>query len=684
VQPIRRGALGFDLSEQQVVLADNDQKVVQRVAEVGEPFERVGERDGQLDPAERRPSRRIMDIDAEPIRCDCAPSYGLTEFVDGARSQDDADAAVHVGRAVDSVDSFTDGNAIGVRRPTGERQSLGLDQPVSLASGRDRHMRVGGHSNIMAGVPARRESRSKTICSLACRPTLSAVTTPPKQAADGSRSPTTRPLPGWLAILLVAGTSAAVLVLEILASRLLAPYVGVSLDTYTGIIGTILAGIAVGAWAGGYFADRVDPRRLLPVLVMLGGALAITTIPIVRVIGSGSSGGGGPLILILAAFGFLPSAMVLSAVPPAVIKLQLRNLDQTGATVGQLSAWSTAGAIFGTFFTGFVLVATAAVSTLIVTTGVLLLASGVAMAFFAGSDTASPQRQATELMGITGLAVMAIFGTVAIESPCETQTSYYCLSVLVEPDDPTRTVLVLDDLRHSYIDVDDPSVLAFWYVRRLVDAIELAPAADDILYLGGGALTIPRYLRESAPGTNQIVFEIDGDLINVVEKQMGLNRNEPEPIEIVVGDARLKLDQVADDSADVVIGDAFGSRSVPFHLATEEFIRNVKRVLRPGGMYAANIIDGGEQRFLAAEAATIARVFDHVVVIRGEAIAAGRRGNSVIVASDTSIDTAALDALRVAAGDPGEVVDDFAAFINGATILTDDFAPVDQLINAGS
>jgi spermidine synthase len=139
---------------------------------------------------------------------------------------------------------------------------------------------------------------------------------------------------------------------------------------------------------------------------------------------------------------------------------------------------------------------------------------------------------------------------------------------------------------------------------------------------------------------------------------MGLNRNEPEPIEIVVGDARLKLDQVADDSADVVIGDAFGSRSFPFHLATEEFIRNVKRVLRPGGMYAANIIDGGEQRFLAAEAATIARVFDHVVVIRGEAIAAGRRGNSVIVASDTSIDTAALDALRVAAGDPGEVVDD--------------------------
>ena len=496
--------------------------------------------------------------------------------------------------------------------------------------------------------------------------------------------PLVGPLPGWLAIVLVAGTSAAVLVLEILAGRLLAPYVGVSLDTYTGIIGTILAGIAFGAWAGGYLADRVDPRRLLPVLLMLGGALAITTIPVVRVIGSGSSGGGGPMILILAAFGFLPSASVLSAVPPAVIKLQLRDLAQTGATVGQLSAWSTAGAIFGTFFTGFVLVATAAVSTLIVATGLLLLASGVALAFFAGSATASPQQQVTELMGFTGLAAMAILGTVAIESPCEMQTSYYCLSVLEEADDPTQTILVLDDLRHSYVDIDDPSVLAFWYVRRLVDAIELAPAANDIVYLGGGALTIPRYVRDSAPGTTQTVFEIDGDLIDVVENQMGLDRNEPEPIRIVIGDARIALDQVADDSADIVIGDAFGSRSVPFHLATEEFVGDVARVLRPGGTYAANIIDGGQQRFLAAEAATIARVFDHVVVIRGAAIAAGRRGNAVIIASDAPIDAVALDALRIAADDPGEVVGDFAGFVDGATILTDDFAPVDQLINAGS
>lgn len=505
--------------------------------------------------------------------------------------------------------------------------------------------------------------------------------------ADGpnaARSSTQPGLRAWLAVALVFGTSAAVLVLEILASRLLAPYVGVSLETYTGIIGTILAGIAVGAWAGGVLADRVSPRRLLPVLLMLGGALAITAIPVVRVIGSGSPGGGGPMILILSAFGFLPSATVLSAVPPAVIKLQLRNLDETGSIVGQLSAWSTAGAIFGTFFTGFVLVSTAAVSTLIVSTGLMLMFGGLAMAVFAGSATTSTVAQTTELMSIAGLATVSLLGVLTIDSPCETQTSYYCVAVVEDEDNASQQVLVLDDLRHSSVDTDDPTVLSFWYVRRLVDAIALAPAANDIAYLGGGALTIPRYVRAVAPGATQTVYEIDGELIEVVERQMGLDRDFPEPIDIVIGDARLSLRDVAEHSVDVVIGDAFGSRSVPFHLATEEFMLEIDRVLRPGGVYAANIIDGGGQQFLAAEAATLARVFEHVVVMRGDEISAGRRGNSVIVASDSYLDPKAFDQLRIDAADPGELVVDFVAFTDGAAILTDDFAPVDQLINAGS
>ena len=512
-------------------------------------------------------------------------------------------------------------------------------------------------------------------------------------------SPSTahRPLGGWLAIALVTGTSAAVLVLEILAGRLLAPYVGVSLETFTGIIGTILAGIAVGAWLGGVAADHIDPRRLLPVLLVLGGALAIATIPIVRVLGEGSGSGGGIRILVLTAFGFLPSATVLSAVPPAVIKLQLFDLASTGTTVGRLSAWSTAGALFGTFFTGFVLVSAAAVTTLIVSVGLLLIASGFAM--WLANRTAS----AREMLSIGGIAAVSLVGVAAIDSPCETQTAYYCLSVVQDPQLESGRTLVLDDLRHSYVDLDDPTRLEFWYVRRIVDAIEAHTAPDDaldVVYLGGGAFTVPRYVRATRPGSEQVILEIDGDLVEVVEDRIDFDRGDD--VEIIVGDGRLAMDDFADDSADVVVGDAFGSRAVPFHLATEEFLTDVERVVRPDGIYVANVIDGPDEAFLRAEAATIARVFDHVVVVRGPGIVRGLNGNSVVVASQSPLNVESLSELLDADREPGQVDGpdsdaepdadrdrivgalvegaELVDYLDGATVLTDDFAPVDQLI----
>lgn len=519
--------------------------------------------------------------------------------------------------------------------------------------------------------------------------------------ADRPDTSTSRPLAGWLAILLVAGTSAAVLVLEILAGRLLAPYVGVSLETFTGIIGTILAGIAVGAWAGGVAADHVDPRRLLPLLLVLGGALAIATIPIVRVLGEGGGSGGGIRILVLTAFGFLPSATVLSAVPPAVIKLQLRDLASTGATVGRLSAWSTAGALFGTFFTGFVLVSTASVTTLIIAVGVLLIVAGIAQFVadrFAGRPSADGA--ATELLGVGGLAAVALLGAALVDSPCETQTAYYCLSVIEDPERESGRTLLLDDLRHSYVDLEDPTLLEFWYIRRIVDAIEVHTSESsepiDAVYLGGGAFTVPRYVRATRPGSDQTILEIDGDLVEVVETQIDFDRGDagsPDAVDIVVGDGRLSFADIDDDSADVVVGDAFGSRAVPFHLATEEFLTDVERVVRPDGIYVANIIDGPGQHFLAAEAATIAQVFDHVVLFRSAGITEGRNGNSVVVASQSPLDVESLSQRLSLDVDPSSPTDDagdllagadLAAYLDGATILTDDFAPVDQLIASSS
>lgn len=482
------------------------------------------------------------------------------------------------------------------------------------------------------------------------------------------------PLPPWLAVVLVTGTSAAVLVLEILAGRLLAPYVGVSIETFTGIIGTILAGIAVGARAGGALADTVDPRRLLPPLLGLGGALAIATVPIVRSLGDALGPGTGANIIVLAACGFLPSATVLSAVPPVVVKLQLRDLSTTGTTVGRLSAYGTAGAIVGTFTTGFVLVAWAAVTTLIVAVGLVCIAAGVGLWFAFGG------RQGPSLLGVAAIGGLSLFGVSAVEGPCDTQTRYYCVSVDVDGDRPSGRVLVLDDLRHSYVDLDDPTHLEFWYIRRIVDAIEVVgPDGDlDITYLGGGGLTVPRYVRATRPASTQTVLEIDGDLIELVGDELGYEPGAD--IDIVIGDGRLSITEQPADSADIVVGDAFGSRAVPFHLATVEMFREIDRVLRPGGVYVANIIDSSAQRFLRAETATAAEVWPHVAVILGPGAAAGRSGNSIIVASDRPLDTAGLGAALDASGDDGALVAPLDEAWTDGVVLTDEFAPVDQLV----
>ncbi len=492
---------------------------------------------------------------------------------------------------------------------------------------------------------------------------------------DTSAAPSApRPLPDWLAVSLVTGTSGAVLVLEILAGRVLAPYVGVNLETYTAIIGTILAGIALGARVGGAAADRVEPRRLIPMLLIVGGALAISSIPIVRALGgtAGASGRGAPSVL-LAAFGFLPSAAVLSAVPPAVIKLQLRDLRATGNTVGRLSAWSTGGAIAGTFVAGFVLVAYAAVSTLIIGVGLLLAAAGITL------GVSVRRSEPGGLLSAGALVVLSLVGSALVDDPCDVQSSYYCVSIESDPNRPDGRVLVLDDLRHSYVDLGDPTHLEFWYVRQIVGAIDALgrPGPIDLVALGGGAMTVPRYLAASRPGSEQIVLEIDPDLVDVVEREFGLPVDDDS---IRVGDGRIGLRSLPDDSADVVVGDAFGGRAVPWHLATEEFMADVERVLRPGGIYVANIIDGPTQSFLRAEAATMRTAMPYVAVMQGPSLLGGFVGNAVAVSSTEPIDTAAWDATRRTRGDEGAVVDDIDDYLDDATVLTDDYAPVDQLI----
>ncbi len=474
---------------------------------------------------------------------------------------------------------------------------------------------------------------------------------------------------------LVFFTSGAVLVLEILAGRLLAPYVGVTLETYSAIIATVLAGIAVGTWFGGRAADRVHPRVLLGPLLAGGGALAMGSVPFVRLLGTLADGTPEWAVpLSMGAF-FTPAA-VLSAVVPTVVKLQLRDLAITGQVVGRLSALGTAGAIAGTMLAGFVLVDAAPTTTSILVLGGLLLSAGTVL-WVSVWRTSSTRFVAV----IWALSLVGAGAGVAAGDRCDVETLYHCARVVEDADRRGGRVLVLDTLQHSYVDLDDPTHLELGYTKVFADVLAaVAPAGRlDVLHVGGGGFTMPRYLSAVRPGSASLVLEIDPALVSLARERLGLSTGAD--LRVRVGDARLLVPALPNAGYDVVLGDAFGGLAVPWHLTTVEFARELGTTLRPGGTYIVNLIDFPPMRFARAEAATLLQIFDHVAVIAPRGFTEDEQGSNVVLAaSDKSFETELITARVAARGSNEEVLTGAAAaaFAKGAPLLTDDHAPVDQ------
>ncbi|MFG2222456.1 spermidine synthase [Streptomyces sp. NPDC048644] len=218
-------------------------------------------------------------------------------------------------------------------------------------------------------------------------------------------------------------------------------------------------------------------------------------------------------------------------------------------------------------------------------------------------------------------------------------------------DRPRAWLLTVDGAPQSYVDLDAPDHLEFEYVRRLAHVLDEAAAPGrplDALHLGGGALTLPRYLAATRPRSRQLVIETDRGLIGLVTERLPLPAGSG--VAVRDQDARSALEAAADDSADVIVGDVFGGSRVPAHLTSVEYARAVARVLRPDGIYAANLADSAPFGFLRGQLATFATVFAHLALIAEPSVLRGRRfGNAVLVASCAPLPLAEL--ARRAAGD---------------------------------
>ena len=245
-------------------------------------------------------------------------------------------------------------------------------------------------------------------------------------------------------------------------------------------------------------------------------------------------------------------------------------------------------------------------------------------------------------------------------------------------DNSSGYLLMVNGVESSHIDLSDPSVMDFEYMRWISSAI-LDGQKDPlrVLHLGAAACSLARFLIHERPGSQHLAVDTDGELARLVREWFDLPK--APALRIRVGDARTVTEALPDDSYSVVVRDVFAGAVTPSPLTTLEFTQQVRRVLKPGGLYLLNCGDTPDLKLSRAEAATVGQVFDQVTIIADPPMLKGRRrGNVIVVGSDTPIATAALARDLLGGAVPAQIWDDrrVREFAKNASPLRDPAAPV--------
>lgn len=239
-------------------------------------------------------------------------------------------------------------------------------------------------------------------------------------------------------------------------------------------------------------------------------------------------------------------------------------------------------------------------------------------------------------------------------------------------------LLTVDGAPQSYVDLDEPTHLEFEYARRLghvLDTVAEPGHPLDALHLGGGAFTLPRYLAATRPGSRQHVVEFDRGLLELVAEHLPLPADAD--VTLHAADARAWLEAAPDDSADVLVADVFGGSRIPAHLTSVAYAQEAARVLRPGGVYLANLADAAPFAFLRSQLATLGTRFEELALIAEPGVLRGRRfGNAVMAAARRPLDIATLSRATAADAFPARVEHGTALrdFARGARPVRDEDA----------
>ena len=487
--------------------------------------------------------------------------------------------------------------------------------------------------------------------------------------------------------------------LELLGSRLLAPVFGSSIFVWGSLIGVVLSALSAGYYLGGKLADRKPEFQVLSVLIFAAGLLVIALPAIAPPLFDGIvkldiGDRYSPLVATMALLG--PPSLLLGMVSPFAIRLVARSVEGLGRVSGNLYALSTLGSILGTFFTVFVLIPTFGVNKILLGLGLVLLVvaflglgfrlKAFVLVILLVMPLAAPYLVSQRL-------TIAAYSLALGDTVYETDTPYHHLLV-ADSYDPTHQsyvrYLILDDNLHSAMDLNNPGRTVFEYTDYFHLGFLLNPNITRVLFIGGGGFTGPKAFLKDYSQVTVDVAEIDPEVIRVAETYFQVNASNPR-LHIYNDDGRVFL-QKTDQKYDLIILDAYSKSYVPFHLMTEEFFQVLENHLTPKGTIISNLIastSGNGAQLLLAEVRTMQTVYPNVYLFPVRGPDYSEPQNIEILTTLISNTLTKDDFANLAANNTvvkiaslEDYVGNYLTLDTGnAPVLTDNFAPVETLLN---
>lgn len=412
----------------------------------------------------------------------------------------------------------------------------------------------------------------------------------------------------------MACSGAAVLVIELVGSRLMAPVYGTTLYVWSSLIAVAMLALSVGYWLGGRLADRLDPLPLLYRLLIVAG-LVVLVIPTVRgpllmgTVKLGLSVGGLVSALLLLA----PPLVLLGCVAPLAAKAAVSGLGELGGRVGGLYAVSTVGSLAGALLAGFVLIPYAGMTRVLFFSAVLLFLPGLAFWMYAPP---SRERRVWRAIAAAGILLCAFLAARQQAYPKSRDGGFTMLhrvdgkySEVKVVQYGTVRLLLLDGTLQTALEMKSNLPL-FPYAAGIEGLLySIRPGAKDVLLVGlGGGLLAQAF---TAHGSRVTSVEIDPAVVDAAQRYFVRPFDSP----VVLEDGRTFMAGCAPESWDAVVLDAYAGEAPPAHLMTREFYGVVRRSLRPGGVGLVNLISyskGPGARMARCLGATIASVFPWV------------------------------------------------------------------------